>query len=1012
MRILGLDLGIASCGWALIEERDEGGKLLAMGVRSFDAPETAKERTPTNQLRRQHRGLRKVLRRRRQRMAELRRLFAEHGLISSAAPDALARGLDPWALRADALDRTLTGEELAVALGHIAKHRGFRSNRKRLANEAEDRTMLAAIAARQERTGRFRTIGEAFARDPDYALRKRNRDGDYSRSILRSEQEHEVRVIFERQRALGSRFATEDLQDAFAGIAFFQRELAGSEERVGFCPFEPEERRAAKRSYSFELFRFLARLTALRVGTRRNERPLTAEEIARAAEGFGAQQGMTFARLRQRIGLPDGVGFAGIPPEEEKKRDVVNRSAGNGCMRGSHALREAIGEPAWRALLATPEKLDAIASLLSFAAEKDIGARIAAIDLPEGVAASVLEGVRQGLFEGFAGAGHISAKACRAIIPGLRRGLVYSEACAEAGYDHARRPRTELADIANPVARKAIGEALKQVRAIVAEHGLPDRIHVELARDVGKSAEERREIERGIEKRNRERDRLRQVFVETVGQEPRGAEDMLRFELWTEQAGRCLYTDQCIPPDAIVSADNRVQVDHILPWSRFGDDSFVNKTLCFASANQEKRRRTPFEWLGADQARWERFVAAVEACKGMKGRKKRIYLLKDAASVEEKFRARNLNDTRYAARIVLEHLARLYPEDGSRRVFARPGALTDRLRRGWGLQDLKKTLEPDGEKRREDDRHHALDALIVAATSESALQRLTRAFQEAEARGSHRDFAALAPPWPGFLEEVREAFRTILVSRAERGRARGAAHEATIRQVRQEQDGPVVYERRAVEALTEKDLARVKDPERNAALIASLRAWIAAGRPKDRPPLSPKGDPIAKVRLATNKNVDVAVRGGAAERGEMVRVDVFRARNRRGAWEFYLVPIYPHQVADRERWPAPPDRAVSAHKPEGQWPVMDSGFEFLFSLHNRSFIEVEKPDGTVITGYFMGLDRASGSITISAPHSTNALARGIGARTLRRLQKFRVDRLGRVFPVARETRTWHGVPCT
>jgi len=138
---------------------------------------------------------------------------------------------------------------------------------------------------------------------------------------------------------------------------------------------------------------------------------------------------------------------------------------------------------------------------------------------------------------------------------------------------------------------------------------------------------------------------------------------------------------------------------------------------------------------------------------------------------------------------------------------------------------------------------------------------------------------------------------------------------------------------------------------------------------------------------------------------------VFRARNRRGAWEFFLVPIYPHQVADRGRWPVPPNRAVSAHKPEEQWPVMDSGFEFMFSLHNRSFIEVEKPDGTVITGYFIGLDRASGSITISVPHSTKEPARTIGARTLRRFEKFCVDRLGRVFPVRREIRTWHGVPC-
>ena len=1015
VRVLAVDLGIASCGWALINDAGENGGIVGWGVRIFDAPETPKERTPTNQLRRQYRGLRRVIRRRRQRMNEIRKLLAARAVLPNDGKQSLARlPFDPWSLRAAALDRRLDGPELAVVLGHIAKHRGFRSNSKRQSNAAaEDSKMLAAIEATQQRLTQYRTVGEMFAHDPAFAVRKRNRDGDYTRSILRADLEHEIRVIFERQRALGSTLADDCLHDAYTALAFTQRPLADSEDRIGFCPFEPDQRRAARRSYSFEMFRFLSRLTALRIGTGRTERALTAEEIARASDGFGTQRGMTFARLRNILELADADRFPDIPATDERKRDVVNRSSGNGCMQGSAALRTAIGDAAWKALLATPQKLDRIAFILSFRETADsIRAGLDALELPDGVAEAVMAGLDQGAFGDFAGAGHISAEACRAIIPGLRAGMVYSDACAAAGYDHAQRPATRIEDIANPVARKAISECLKQIRAVIREYGLPDRMHIELARDVGKSAEERDEIRRGIEKRNKERDRLRAAFRETVGQDPRdGTEDMLRFELWSEQSGRCLYTDRAIPPAAILAGDNSVQVDHILPWSRFGDDSFVNKTLCFAGANQEKRGRTPYEWLKDDSAAWEGFVARVETIKSMKGRKKRNYVLKDAASVEERFKSRNLNDTRYAARIVMEHLRRLYPADDRRYVFARPGALTDRLRRAWGVQDLKKVLESDREKRKADDRHHALDAAIVAATSESALNRLTRAFQEAEAAGSHRDFSGFAPPWPGFVEELREKFRNILVSRAERGRARGEAHAATIRQVLQEEDGAAVYERKAVLGLTAGDLARVKDPERNAALIESLRAWITAGKPKDAPPLSPKGDPIAKVRLRTNKKVDVPVRGGAADRGEMVRVDVFRRRNRRGEWEFYLVPVYPHQVADKAGWPAPPDRAVAAGKPEDQWPVMDDGCEFLWSLNQRSFIEVEQRDSTVITGYFMGLDRSTGAITVAAPHSTKELARNLGARTLRRFEKFRVDRLGRVFLVAQERRTWHGVAC-
>ena len=1012
-RTLGIDLGIASCGWALIEQNDDNGRIVDWGARTFDAPETAKERTPTNQLRRQNRGMRRVIRRRRQRMNAIRELLAAHELLADPGKHGLrGEGHDPWNLRVLALDQALSGPELAIALGHIAKHRGFRSNSKRQRNAADDDSkMLKAIEASCDRLAQYRTVGEMFANHPDYATRKRNRDGEYTRTVLRDDLAHEARLIFERQRALGNHLATTELQDSFAELAFSQRPLADSEDRIGQCPFEEAEQRAAKRALSFELFRLLSRLAALRIG--RDQRALTGEEIALAARDFGTQRGMTFARLRKLLDLPDGSRFADIPHAEEGKRDVVNRAAGNGCMQGTAALRHVIGEPAWKRLLATPEKLDRTAAVLSF---REDSARIRLgleeIGLPDDVLDSVMTGLDQGEFSDFSGAGHISAKACRAVIPHLLAGMVYSDACAAAGYNHAQRPETRLQDIANPVARKALGEALKQVRAVICEYGLPTRIHVELARDVGKSTEERDKIKRGIEDRNKERDRLRGHFETTVGRPPRGAEDMQRFELWREQGGMCLYTNTAIPPAAIGAEDNSVQVDHILPWSRFGDDSFINKTLCFAAANQAKKGHTPFEWLGADSERWDQFEACVETSRGMKGRKKRNYLLKNAAELEEKFRSRNLNDTRYAARILLEHLARLYPEDGTLHVFSRPGPLTDRLRRGWGLQDLKKTLEPDGEKRRADDRHHALDALIVAATSQSALQRLTRAFQESEAIGARRDFSNLPQPWPGFVDEARQKFAEILVSRAERGRARGEAHGATIRQIAGPEGAEEIYERRAVANLKATDLARIKDPERNAALIASLRAWIEAKMPKDAPPLSPKGDPIRKVRLLTNKKPDVAVRGGAADRGEMVRVDVFRKQNRHGAWQFFLVPIYPHQVADEAGWPQPPSRAVTAHKPEDTWPEVTQEFEFLWSLYQRSFVTLVRNDAPPICGYFMGLDRASGNIDISAPHTTQTLTRGIGTRTLKSFSKFTVDRLGRSHEIARETRTWHGVACT
>jgi len=276
-----LDGGIASIGWAVLEIEGDAPGIVAAGSRTFDAPETAKERTPSNAVRRLHRGQRRVIRRRRQRMAALRALFAEHGLLPAAQRDALKQpGLDPWLLRVEGLDRPLTGLELAVALGHVAGHRGFRSNskRERGANAANDTSkMLTAIDATRARLGQWRTVAELFAREPAFTDRKRNRNGDYSRSVLRNDLEHEVRALFAAQRRLGNTAASPAFEAAFADGAFSQRPLQDSEKMVAGCPFEPCHMRTAKRSYAFEMFRLLSRLAnlTLNAGTHRarNQEP-------------------------------------------------------------------------------------------------------------------------------------------------------------------------------------------------------------------------------------------------------------------------------------------------------------------------------------------------------------------------------------------------------------------------------------------------------------------------------------------------------------------------------------------------------------------------------------------------------------------------------------------------------------------------------------------------------------------------------------------------------------------
>jgi len=270
---------------------------------------------------------------------------------------------------------------------------------------------------------------------------------------------------------------------------------------------------------------------------------------------------------------------------------------------------------------------------------------------------------------------------------------------------------------------------------------------------------------------------------------------------------------------------------------------------------------------------------------------------------------------------------------------------------------------------------------------------------------------------------VRDVVQRVFVSRPERRRARGEAHAATIKQVR-EVDGEavVVFERKPIERLSLTDLGnipvpapygKVGDPAKlRDEMVAELRRWIEAGKPKDSLPRSPRGDVIRKVRVATKDKVAVEVRGGTADRGEMARVDVFAKASKRGKREHYLVPIYPHQVADRVDFPQPPRRAVLAYKPESEWIIVDGTYEFLFSLTQNSLLELTTPSGEVIKGYFKGLDRTTGAVSLAAPENPRALRRGIGAKTLIAFRKLFVTRLGRVSEIKREVRTWRGEVCT
>lgn len=1022
--VLGVDLGVGSCGIALLCPGSEE-PIRFMGSRCFVLPEQPKTRETKNKGRRDARLMRRVIRRRSARMAGIRGLLVEHDILGSANPadlhyrkidtkDEGNRVLSPWEIRAAGLKRKLTGEQFAIALIHIAKHRGFKSNSKRdKATNApsEQKKVLGGVAAIQEKSARYETVGQMFAEDREFAGKKRNSENDCSHTMPRDLQTREVKTLFERQRRLGNEAASPELEEAFCDIAFFQRPLADSEKMVGDCPFELEEKRAARHGYSFELFRLLCRLANMEVKSPDGStRRLSRQDIRDAVRDFGKQKKISYKTVRNSLKLADDVTFADLNYATAKARgkDAESRdiAATAGAAAGSYALYKVLAGAAWQTLVKTPETLDKIAFILSFREDIErIRAGLAGLDLEPLVLDSLMQGVTRGDFAHFSRAGHISAKAARAITPHLLERNVYNDACELAGYDHTKGTVVNLENIRNPVAARAIREALAQVRATIRESRVrPGRIHVELAREIGKSGVERGKIKEGLDRREGEKEQNRVECAEKTGIANPGAEDLLRFELWKEQQHRCIYTNEYISPPDIASNRNTMQIDHILPRSRSQDNSYTNKVLCTTTANQEKGNRTPYEWKGKHSPKWwAKFNTSVDAL-DIKGLKKRNLLMTNFDKhMEGRFVDRNLNDTRYASRVLLAELQKLYLEEAGeagarkpRRIFARPGPMTAMVRKSWGFK-----------KDRSDDRHHALDALIVAFIDEGLLNRLTRLYQRMEAEGRSRAVPRIDPPWQGFCQDVAARLDEIRVSRSERRRGRGKGHDATIRQMREENGKDIVYERKAVEKLTLKDLERIKDPERNRAIVESIRSWIDRGKPKEDPPRSPKCDPMRKVRLKMGVKAGINVRGGHADNADMVRTDIFRKGGK-----FFLVPIYTHQVANKNKYPMPPGRAMTRGKFENAWVQMDGTFDFRFSLYPDSFVELITGNGELIEGYYRSANINTCSLAVS-PHNSHAKLRGsIGVKTLRHFKKFTIDRLGRRHEVRQEKRTWHGAVCT
>lgn len=764
---IGLDIGIASVGWAVLENNthDEPFRIIDLGVRIFDTAEQPKTGASLALPRREARSARRRLRRRGHRLERIKKLFEAEGLINIEEFEARYKrtGLpDVYKLRYEGLDRRLTNDELAQILLHIAKHRGFKSTSK-AADGADSDTgeVKKGISANKTlmQEKRYRTVGEMIYLDEKfrtdcpwnengYILTPRNKSGDYKHTVLRDMLADEVMKIFKAQRALGNDAATEKLERAYLDIMLSQRSfdmgpgapsryaMEGFEDRVGLCTFEGKngEKRAPKAAYTSEFFVALEKINHTKiVSADGSTRFFTSDERHAIIALLHRQQTVKYTAVRRAIGLAEEDKFYNLnySPKSGNKKSPEDTDFVK--MENYHKIRKALREEVASEHL-SPDKIklyDDIARILTLYKNDDSRIRrLAEHDIASECYDALLE-MSPSKFH------NLSLKAMGKIIPFLLQGNTYDKACELAGYDFRTENNGEKSillkgknitnivnDITNPVVRRSVSQTIKVINAIILEYGSPQAVNIELAREMSKDFDERRKMKSDMETREKENDkvlsRVREYKPNPTGQ------DIVKFRLWEEQGGVCLYSGDKIDINDLFSSNGGYDVDHILPYSITFDDSYRNKVLVKAAENRQKGNRTPYEYIMAEKGEtaWNKYETLVKNT--VKDYKKQLKLLKKHISDEEKaeFKERNLTDTKYITRIVYNMIRQnlvLKPYlnlEGKRKkqVMAVNGAITHYLSKRWGLAG----------KDRRTDTHHAQDAVVIACTTDGMINRISR----------------------------------------------------------------------------------------------------------------------------------------------------------------------------------------------------------------------------------------------------------------------------------------------
>lgn len=752
--VLGLDIGIGSVGVGILNKVT--GEIIHKNSRIFPAAQAE-----NNVERRTNRQGRRLTRRKKHRRVRLNHLFEESGLITDFTKVSI--NLNPYQLRVKGLIDELSNEEMFIALKNMVKHRGIsylddasddgnssvgvyaqivKENSKQLETKTPGQIQLERYQKYGQLRGDFNVEEDGKKHRlinvfPTSAYRAE------ALRILQTQQEFNSQItdVFinryleiltgkrkyyhgpgnEKSRTDYGRYTTKkDSEDEYITLDNIFGIL------IGKCTFYPEEFRAAKASYTAQEFNLLNDLNNLTVPT--ETKKLSEEQKNQIINYVKNEKAMGAAKLFKYIAKLlscDVADIKGYRIDKSDKAEIHTFEA----YRKMKTIETIDIEQMDR------EKLDRLAYVLTLNTEKEGIQEAIEHEFADGTFSQEqvdeLVQFRKANSSIFGKGWHnFSVKLMMELIPELyatpeeqmtilkRLGKQKTTSSSNKTKYIDERLLTE--EIYNPVVAKSVRQAIKIVNAAIKEYGDFDNIVIEMARETNED-DEKKAI-RKIQKANK--DEKDAAMLKAANQYNGKAELphsvfhghkqlATKIRLWHQQGERCLYTGKTISIHDLINNPNQFEIDHILPLSITFDDSLANKVLVYATANQEKGQRTPYQALDSMDDAWSfrELKAFVRESKALSNKKKEYLLTEEDISkfdVRKKFIERNLVDTRYASRVVLNALQehfRFHKTDT--KVSVVRGQFTSQLRRHWGIEKTRDTYH-----------HHAVDALIIAASSQ------------------------------------------------------------------------------------------------------------------------------------------------------------------------------------------------------------------------------------------------------------------------------------------------------